>query len=136
MSKYTAVLTVEERLLRDQVMQLWAAHQGWETWPKDRRHDAIQIQHFTRLLGLPVAFWADLIARVPLGHTFRWLTTAPAPGRVSLIQELAPRFIAERDQRERERREDELAAMADPAAKSRADEMVHDLAKRMRMKVA
>jgi hypothetical protein len=138
MSKYTAVLSSEDRMRSAQVMRLWAMHQGWPDggWPKDRRHDAIQIQHWTRLLGLPVEFWADVITRVPVGRVFRWLTTPAEKGRVSLLQEQSLLFIAQREQRRREMREAELTRAADAEGKGHVDDMVGTLAKRMRMRVA
>ncbi len=143
MSKYDATLTPKERqqrLRRNEVMRLWASHQGWPAggWPKERRHDAIQIQHYVRLVGLPADFWVRAFGRVPLGAAFRFLTTRPTPGRVSLLEELQRDYAQERRRDEQQRAEATAAELEhlDPVAKARADEMVRDLAKRMRMKVA
>lgn len=138
MSSYKATLPRDVRERRDLVMKLWATHHGWPEggWPKDRRHDAIQIQHWVRLLALPMDFWVEVIGRVPKGGAFRFLTTPPAPGRVSRLEQLSVEYLQRRREeakREADRTAEQLG-QHDPAAKARVDKMVGQLAGKLRMR--
>ena len=135
MSNYKAAMSVEQLRLRDEVMQLWARHQSWPrgVWPKDRRHDLIQIQHYVKLLALPLDFWREAIGRVPAGAAFRWLTTGPAPGHIGRLEEWATLYIRQRNQREQEIREELTGQVVDPAFKARVDDMIGTLSKQMRV---
>jgi hypothetical protein len=75
-------LTPAEKELITEVCYSWARHQGWPAglWPRDRRYDAVQITEWVRKLGGSIEWWRSIIARVPRGAHFTWLTAAGPSG--------------------------------------------------------
>jgi hypothetical protein len=76
--------------LIEQICFAWADHHGWPKgrWPRDRRYDAVLITVWARKLGGSIERWKAAIAGVPHDAAFTALTTAPAPGRICLLEEV------------------------------------------------
>lgn len=83
-------MTAAERTLIEQVCFAWAEHQGWPKgrWPRTRRYDAVLITLSVRRLGGSIDRWKAAMTRVPRGAAFTALTTPPAPGRTSLLEDV------------------------------------------------